>query len=132
MQIPYIIDPWLPRATVIGCYGRGEAGKSSFVAQLCAAASSQVSTMWITSEERPAYIRQRHLSCNGQPQTLAVFEGVPTKFDPITRSRSPASFNVYEHLAPAIEGFHQQTDYLQDRPLGIVVLDRRGRAGDLG
>lgn len=119
----YILDPWLPRATVIGCYGRGEAGKSSWVAQACALASPQVSSLWITSEETPSYIRQRHLSCGGETRTLAVPDVIPTKFDPVTKKPVATSFNVYEHLEPAIEAFKAHPETRQDRPLGIVVLD---------
>ena len=87
VQIDYLIDPWLPRATVIGCYGRGEAGKSSWTAQACAIVSNQVSTLWISSEENPSHIRQRHLSCGGQVNTLAVLEAVPTKIDAAMNQR---------------------------------------------
>lgn len=118
-----ILDPWLPRGTVIGCYGRGEAGKSSFVAKACAVASSQVSTLWISSEENPSYIRQRHFSCGGETNTLAVPDVIPTKRDPVTNKPVATSFNVYEHLEPAIEAFKRDAQARRDRPLGIVVLD---------
>lgn len=123
VEIKYLIDPWLPRATVIGCYGRGEAGKSSWVAQTCAAASRQVSTLWITSEENPSHIRKRHEKCGGEPGTLAVLEAVPTKLDPKTKKPIATSINVYEHLEPAIENFLAHPERRADRPLGIVVLD---------
>lgn len=123
LNIEYFIDPWLPRGTVIGCYGRGEAGKSSWTAQICAAASGQASALWISSEERQDHILQRHLSCQGEPGTLAVLEAVPTKIDPITKKPTSTSFNIYEHMEPAIVAFQQEPQGRKDRPLGIVVLD---------
>lgn len=123
LQIDYLIDPWLPRAAVIGCYGRGEAGKSSWAAQICAVASNQVSTLWISSEERQDHILQRHLSCGGEVGTLAVIEALPTKIDPVTKKPVTTNFNVYEHMEPAIVAFQSNSGTRQDRPLGVIVLD---------
>jgi hypothetical protein len=123
LAIEYLNDPWLPRATVIGCYGRGEAGKSSWVAQICASVSHLVSTLWITSEERQDHILQRHESCHGHPGTLAVIEAMPTKLDPKTKKPIATSFNIFEHMEPAIVAFQQDHMRRQDRPLGVVVLD---------
>lgn len=121
LDIDYLIDPWLPRATVIGCYGRGEAGKSSWTAQICAKASGQVSTLWISSEERQDHILQRHLSCCGEVDSLAVIQALPTKIDPVSKKAVATSFNVYEHMENALIAFQKQAR--PDRPLGIVVLD---------
>ncbi|MGO4302854.1 PriCT-2 domain-containing protein [Cupriavidus sp. RAF12] len=123
LQIEYLIDPWLPRATVVGCYGRGEAGKSSWTAKACAVASTQVSTLWISSEERHDHILQRHMSCGGEKGTLAVIEALPTKVDPATKKAVTTSFNVYEHMEPAILAFQQDPGVRIDRPLGVIVLD---------
>lgn len=124
VETSYLLDPWLPRATVIGCYGRGEAGKSSWCAQLCANVSRQVTTLWISSEERQDHIRQRHLSCGGEPRTLAIVEAIPTKYDPKTKKPIASSFNVKEDLEPALIAFRQQV--CPDRPLGVVILDAIG------
>jgi hypothetical protein len=124
VETSYLCDPWLPRATVIGCYGRGEAGKSSWCAQLCANVSSQVTTLWISSEERQDHVRQRHLSCGGEPRTLAIVEAIPTKYDPKTKKPIATSFNVKEDLEPALVAFRKQVR--PDRPLAVVVLDAIG------
>lgn len=121
LTIDYLIDPWLPRAEVLGVYGRGEAGKSSWCAQLCADVSHKVSTLWISSEERPSWIKQRHLSCRGEPDTLAVVEALPTKIDPETGKAVASTFDVYEHLEGAILACIAEAR--ADRPLGVVVLD---------
>ncbi|MBK6674856.1 MAG: AAA family ATPase [Proteobacteria bacterium] len=126
LNIEYLLDPWLPRATVIGCYGRGEAGKSSWTAQVCAAASGQVSTLWISSEERQDHILQRHLSCGGEIGTLAVLQALPTKIDPATKKAVATSFNVYEHMEGAVVAFQKDNSSRKDRPLGVVVLDAIG------
>lgn len=123
VQIDYLIDPWLPRAMVIGCFGRGEAGKSSWTASGCAAVSNTVSTLWISSEEDESHIRARHMGCGGQDRTLAVPVVLPTQIDPITKKAVRTSFNVYQHLEPAIQRFPFEADARADRPLGIVVLD---------
>lgn len=123
LQIDYFIDPWLPRATVIGCYGRGEAGKSSWTAQICAEASKQTSTLWVSSEERQDHILQRHLSCRGEVDTLVVIEALPTKTNPHTKKALATSFNIYDHMEPAIKALKQNPEARKDRPLGVVVLD---------
>lgn len=123
VELNYLIDPWLPGATVIGCYGRGEAGKSSWAAQICAHASSQVSTLWVSSEERKDHILQRHLSCGGEVATLAVIDAMPTKIDPKTKKAVATSFNIYEHMEQALIEFQQNAETRADRPLGVVVLD---------
>ncbi|MCV0439305.1 MAG: PriCT-2 domain-containing protein [Hydrogenophaga sp.] len=123
LQIDYLIDPWLPRATVVGCYGRGEAGKSSWTAQICAEASSSVSTLWISSEERKDHILQRHTSCSGEDGTLAVIDVIPIAVDPKTGKAASTAFNIYDHLEPALIDLMRNTEARRDRPLGIVVLD---------
>lgn len=119
----YLIDPWLPHRTVVGCYGRGEAGKSSWAAQMVARASSVVSTLWITSEEPDDHIRVRHTACGGEDGTLAVNVAVPTKIDPTTKKAVATSFNIYEHLEPAIDAFKRNPEARADRPLAVLVLD---------
>jgi hypothetical protein len=54
---------------------------------------------------------------------LAVPEVVPTVFDPVTKKVTATSFNVYDHMEPAIEAFKAHPESRPDRPLGIVVLD---------
>jgi len=51
VQIDYLVDPWLPRAMVIGCYGRGEAGKSSWTARDARGQLHGLNTL-ISSERR--------------------------------------------------------------------------------
>lgn len=123
LETQYLKDPWLPRATVVGCYGRGEAGKSSWTAQICADVSKQVSTLWISSEERQDHILQRHISCGGQERTLAVIEAMPTKFDPKTKKPIAMSFNIFDDMERALIDFQNDPGQEKSRPVGVVVLD---------
>jgi hypothetical protein len=123
VETQYLIDPWLPRSTVIGFYGRGEAGKTSYVAQMVAAASRQVSALWISSEERKDHILKRHEKCLGRMDALGVLETVPTKIDDKTKKPVATSFNVFEHMEGAMLAYQRDPATPIDRPLGIVVLD---------
>lgn len=123
LETEYLIDPWLPRATVVGCYGRGEAGKSSWTAQVCANVSEQASTLWISSEERQDHILQRHISCGGQAGTLAVIEAMPTKFDPKTKKPIAMSFNIFDDMERVLIDFQNDPGREKNRPVGVVVLD---------
>jgi hypothetical protein len=123
VETQYLIDPWLPRSTVIGFYGRGEAGKTSFVAQMVGAASRQVSTLWISSEERKDHILKRHEKCAGRMDALAVLETVPTKIDEKTKKPIATSFNIFEHMEGAMLAYQRDPATPIDRPLGVVVLD---------
>ncbi|MEQ8205129.1 MAG: PriCT-2 domain-containing protein, partial [Woeseia sp.] len=122
VEVTYLLDPWLPHRTVVGCWGRGEAGKSSWCAQMAAWASPVVSSLWITSEEPESHIRVRHTACGGEDRTLAVNVAVPTETDAKGKAIA-TSFNVFEHLEPAIEAFKRDSETRSDRPLGLIVLD---------
>jgi hypothetical protein len=122
-QVNYLIEPWMPSATVVGFYGRGEAGKSSFAAQLCAAASSVASTLWITSEERRDHILRRHIACGGEEGTLAVVDAMPTEIDPKTGKATASSFDIYRHLEPALTDLQRDSETRIDRPVRVIVLD---------
>lgn len=123
VQMEHLIDPWVPKRTVVGFYGRGESGKSTFASSLCASASNQVSTFWISSEEDLNHVAVRHTHSGGEPNTLITLPASPTKYDKQTGKVTATTFDVYSHLDTAIRDFPKVPGYRQDRPLGIVVLD---------
>lgn len=123
VQMEHLIDPWLAKRNVIGLFGRGEVGKSSWASFLCALASDQVSTLWISSEEDTNHVALRYTHSGGQPNTLITLPATPVKYDKHTGKAVATNFNVYSHLENAIADFRKVPGYRHDRPLGIVVLD---------
>jgi hypothetical protein len=128
-ELRYLVEPYLPENQVVGFYGKGETAKSSFVASMAAHIASHSSTLWISVEEDPAWIKVRHVKAGGGDGTLYVFRGIETKLD-ASGKRVAANFNVYDHLEPAIIAAKAQTAdaafYFTDqreRPLRLVVLD---------
>lgn len=115
--LEHYIDPWLPKGIVVGMYGRGEVGKSSWVATQCAQASKEVSTLWVTSEEPQPYVLKRHVKAGGDPNTLAVMPAYPK----LVGIDQVAVFDVKTHLEKVIVDVSKACN--EDRPLGIVVLD---------
>lgn len=71
----FLVEPYLPRASVVGFYGRGEPAKSSLIATMCAYISHFASTLWISSEEYKAKIRARHVK-GRQARRLRMFRQV--------------------------------------------------------
>lgn len=124
-KLSYLSDPYLPSRCVVGFYGRGGSAKSSFLASLAAAISQdEGSTLWVSVEELPEWIRVRHIKIGGVEGTLAVFKAVASKTDAQGRVVG-SSFNVYEHLEGAIGKAKATFDTMYDppRPLRLVVLD---------
>ncbi len=128
-ELRYLVEPYLPENQVVGFYGKGETAKSSFVASMAAYIAPHSSTLWISVEEDPAWIKVRHVKAGGGDRTLYVFRAIETKLD--TYGKPVASnFNIYEHLEPTIIAAKAQTvatsRYFPDqreRPLRLVVLD---------
>ena len=123
--LSYLYDPYLPSRCVVGFYGRGGSAKSTFIASLSAEIShDDASTLWVSVEEMPEWIRVRHIKCGGLEGTLAVVKAVASKTDAQGRVIA-SSFNVYEHLEPAILRAKENFDviYSPPNPLRLVVLD---------
>lgn len=123
VTMEHFIDPWLPRRNVVGLYGRGETGKSTWASSLCSYASAQVSTLWVTSEEDTNHVALRFSHSGGEPNTLIVLPATPVKFDKETGKAAVTTFDVYSHLEQAILAYPTVSGFRHDRPLGIVVLD---------
>jgi hypothetical protein len=124
-KLSYLYDPYLPSRCVVGFYGRGGSAKSSFLASLAAAIShDDASTLWVSVEELPEWIRVRHIKCDGLEGTLAVVKAVASKTDAQGRVIG-SNFNVYEHLEPAIikAKANFESMYHPPKPLRLVVLD---------
>ena len=122
VTIDYLLDPFLPAGCVVGAYGRGSTAKSSFYATAAAHISSYASTLWVSVEEKGEWIKVRHIRCGGKEGTLAVVKAVASKKDAQDRVIA-SSFNVYEHLEPAI--IAAQSGFTKGRvsALRLVVLD---------
>lgn len=124
--IYYIFDPYFPLGQVIGNYGRGGTGKSSFVATLAAHISWQhgFGTLWVSTEEPEDWIRVRHIAAGGRENTLHVVQAVVTEWDASGRPIA-STFDVYAHLEPAIKKAQMTTaiDGQPPAPLKLVVLD---------
>ncbi len=139
-KLDFLVEPFLPRASVVGFYGRGETAKSSLLATMAADISTWASTLWISSEENEARIRvrhtkgalveeegQRYFASVGQPGTLQTFVAVVFSTD--TQGRSLTSdFNVYEHLESTIIAAKVNLQNLPPqhqpaKPIRLVVLD---------
>jgi len=113
----YYIDPWVPKNKVIGVYGRGEGGKSTWISTVCAQISNQASTLWITSEEESAHVTQRYLKSGGEQGTITA----QTYHVKMKGTKTLATFDTYTMLEPMIKQARAQCR--PDRPLGAVVLD---------
>nr|WP_319389798.1 AAA family ATPase [uncultured Cohaesibacter sp.] len=95
----YFIDPWVPTNSVVGVYGRGESGKSTFVSTLVAQISQQsVGTLWVSSEEAENNIKVRYNKSGGKQNALLVMSHMPKEID----TGKVVAFDVYEHLDKAI------------------------------
>ncbi len=123
-KIDYLVDPFLPNNCVVGLFGRGGTAKSSFAATLAAQISVAYSTLWISVEEPKDWIKVRHIKAGGEQGTLVTVTAVASKTDNHGRVIQ-SSFDVYEHLEPAIAKATQECErvYRHPRPLKLVVLD---------
>lgn len=126
VRLSYLVDPYLPSACVVGFYGRGGSAKSSFLASLAARISDEqeASTLWVSVEEPPDWIKVRHMKIGGMEGTLAVVKAVASKTDAHGRVIA-SNFNVYEHLEPAILKARAEFEviHVPFKPLRLVVLD---------
>ena len=136
-KLDFLVEPFLPRASVVGFYGRGETAKSSFLATMAADISSWASTLWISTEENEARIRRRHtkgipleggsIASLGQKGTLQAVTAVVLKADAQGHALT-SDFNTYEHLEPAIalakiKLLNLPAEHQPAKPLRLVVLD---------
>ncbi len=122
LKLDYLFDPYLPSMCAVGFFGRGATAKSSFLASMAADVSPNASTLWVSVEEPKDWIKVRHIRSGGADGTLAIVVAVPRKKDSQGRTIA-SSFNIYEHLEPAI--LQAQTDLQRDgKPsLRLAVLD---------
>lgn len=133
----FLVEPYLPRASVVGFYGRGETAKSSLIATMSAYISHFASTLWISSEENEAKIRARHVKGvtledgayvpAGLPYTLQVVKTVVRSTDAQGRALT-TDFNTYEHLEAAIIKAktaleNVPLEHQPAKPLRLVVID---------
>lgn len=121
VRLEYLLDPYLPRGCVVCFAGRGGTAKSSFIATIAAHLSSTTATLWVSVEEPKDWIKARHTRAGGVDGTLAVVTAIAAKTDQNGRA-IPPSFNIYEHLEPAILKA-QAAFAATPRPLKLVVLD---------
>ncbi|WP_284165826.1 AAA family ATPase [Frigidibacter sp. SD6-1] len=126
ITLRYLLDPYLPERCVVGFYGRGSSAKSSFVASMAAHISGFASTLWISCEELTDWIKVRHTKAGGGDGTLQVVKAVAVKQDHQGRTVG-STFNVYEHLEPAIIAAAVRIENLPAhagvQSLRLVVLD---------
>lgn len=122
ITLDYFLDPFLPARCVVGSYGRGSTAKSSLWASAAAHISGYASTLWVSVEEPADWIKTRHIACGGQEHTLAVVKAVASRKDAQGRVIA-SSFNVYEHLEPAIVAASEGFSKAEKPPLRLVVLD---------
>ncbi len=126
VSLEYLLHPFLPARCVVGFYGRGSSAKSSFVASMAAHISGSASTLWISVEELADWIKVRHTKTGGRDRTLQVVKAVAVKQDHQGRTVG-STFNVYEHLEPAIIAAALRIQNLPAEykvpPLRLVVLD---------
>lgn len=122
VTLEYLLDPFLPAKCVVGGYGRGSTAKSSLYASAAAHISPTASTLWVSVEEPADWIKTRHITCGGREHTLAVVKAVASKKDAQGRVIA-SSFNVYEHLEPAIANASAGFAKAGKPPLRLVVLD---------
>jgi len=122
VTLEYLLDPFLPAKCVVGAFGRGSTAKSSFYATVSAHISTYASTHWVSVEEPDDWIKVRHIACGGQDMSLAVVKAVASKKDAQGRVIA-SSFNIYEHLEPAIVAASAGFSQADKPPLRLVVLD---------
>jgi len=124
VDLKYLVDPFLPAGCVVGFYGRGATGKSPFLASIAAHVSTHASTLWVSVEEPADWIKVRHIAAGGAERTLLVVTAVASKKDHQGRVVG-SSFNIYEHLEPAIERARAATAgaHAPERPIKLIVLD---------
>jgi len=122
IRLEYLLDPFLPKKCVVGFYGRGSTSKSSFVATMAARVSRVAGSLWVSVEEPDDWIKVRHIASGGADKTLLVVKAIPTKHDAQGRV-SGSTFNIYEHLEPAIIQSQKAFAEAGRPPLGLVVLD---------
>lgn len=117
-QMSFTVEPWLPVGRVVGMFGRGEAGKSSFVSTLCAQASQHCSTLWVTSEEELENVEVRYHQSGGVMGTLYPLESMPK----LNNSEERTVFDIYSHLEDSML-YAKREKANTNQPLKIVVLD---------
>jgi hypothetical protein len=122
ITLEYLLDPFLPAKCVVGAYGRGSTAKSSFYGTIAAHISTYASTLWVSVEEPDDWIKARHIKCGGHDMTLAIVKAVASKKDAQGRVIA-SSFNIYEHLEPAIVAASAGFSKADKPPLRLVVLD---------
>lgn len=122
ITLEYLLDPFLPAKCVVGAFGRGSTAKSSFYGTIAAHISSYASTLWVSVEEPDDWIKARHIKCGGQNMTLAIVKAVASKKDAQGRVIA-SSFNVYEHLEPAVVAAAAGFQQAQKPAPRLVVLD---------
>ncbi len=122
VRLEYLVDPYLPRGCVVGFFGRGSTSKSSFLATIAAHISNKASTLWVSVEEPKDWIKVRHIRCGGGDKTLATVMAVASKRDAQGRVIS-SSFDIYQHLEPAIAAARAEFHHEQKPALKLVVLD---------
>ncbi|MEQ1756020.1 MAG: PriCT-2 domain-containing protein [Micropepsaceae bacterium] len=122
LKLDYLVDPYLPSTCAVGFFGRGATAKSSFLASMAAGISTLASTLWVSVEEPKDWIKVRHIRSGGTDGTLSVVVAVPGKKD--TQGRViTSSFDIYEHLGPAILQAKAASQLHGKPPLRLVVLD---------
>jgi len=122
LKLEYLVDPYLPSMCAVGFFGRGATAKSSFLASMAADISAHASTLWVSVEEPKDWIKVRHIRSGGADGTLAVVVAVPGKKDKQGRTIA-SSFNIYEHLEPAILQAKKASQGEGKPSLRLVVLD---------
>lgn len=114
-DLTYVAKPYLLKSSVVGFFGRGGSAKSSFVATLCAQASSKHSTLWITSEEDPNHVTTRINEIKGNDkQTTLTTSNV---------SDDGTRFTIEDNLLEYVQQAKLMFKQAESSPLGIVVLD---------
>ena len=122
ITLEYLLDPFLPARCVVAAFGRGSTAKPSFYATVAAHISSYASTLWVSVEEPDDWIKVRHIASGGADKTLLVVKAVASKKDAQGRVIA-SSFNVYDHLEPAIVAAAEGFQEAQKPALRLVVLD---------
>lgn len=122
VKLEFLLDPFLPAKSVVCFAGRGGTAKSSFLATMAAHISPFASTLWVSVEEQKDWIKTRHIKAGGVSGSLGVVAAVAGKKDAHGRVIG-SSFNIYEHLEPAITKAKAGLVEMGMPPLRLVVLD---------